>query len=68
MLIETDGLEGERVMWRTKIFRFRDEATMKIARAKLEAWLARRKGRIQFEEIFVDNAYAVDYRSLRRII
>jgi hypothetical protein len=33
----------------------------------MEAWIERNKHRIQYEEIFVNNAYAVEYRPLRRI-
>ena len=54
-------------MWKTKLFRFKDEATMKIARAKFDAWLERHRHQIQWEEIFVNNAYVVQYRKLMRV-
>lgn len=45
-------------MWQTKTFK---------TRAKMEAWLAKMEGRIQFEEIFVNNAYGVVWRKLRQL-
>lgn len=51
-------------MWYTKLWKFKDEASMVIARAKMEAWLERNRSRIQYEEIFVDNAYGIQYRRL----
>lgn len=53
-------------MWKTKTWKF-TERTMNQARARMEAWLAANKGRIQFEEIFVNNAFAIQYRVLQRI-
>jgi len=54
-------------MWETKVFKFKTMAGAKIAKAKLEAWLERNEGRIQYEQIFVNNAYGVEYRKLRVI-
>ena len=45
-------------MWRTKTFRTREA---------MQNWLAMMEGRIQWSEIFVENAYGVEYRMLRRI-
>ena len=53
-------------MWKTKTWKFTAE-TIGEARAKMRVWLERRRGRIEWEEIFVDNAYAVQYRELRWI-
>jgi hypothetical protein len=36
-------------------------------RKAMEAWLEKREGRIQYTEVFVNNAYAVEWRSLRWI-
>ena len=54
-------------MWKTKLFRFTNLENAKIARARMEAWLERRRGQIQYEESFVDNAYAIQYRKLMRV-
>jgi hypothetical protein len=54
-------------MWKTKVWKFRSVEGASTARVKMAAWLERRKGRIQYEEIFVDNAYAVQYRELLRV-
>ena len=53
-------------MWRIKKWKF-TAATMEQARARMEAWLKANRHRIQYEEIFVNNAFAVEYRRLRRI-
>lgn len=53
-------------MWKIKKWKF-TEHTMDQARLQMEAWLKRRKRLIQYEEIFVDNAYAVQYRYLLRV-
>lgn len=63
-------------MWQTKIFRHsksakqtpaQAQASMDAARARMHEWLKRREGKIQFNEVFVDNCYAVEWRPLRRI-
>lgn len=54
-------------MWRTKIWKFKDEASAIAARARMEAWLDRNRHRVQYEEIFIDNAYGIQYRKLMRI-
>jgi hypothetical protein len=58
-------------MWKTKVWKFNTKRTsmqsMRRARQRMEAWIERNKHRIQYEEIFVNNAYAVEYRPLRRI-
>jgi hypothetical protein len=43
-------------MWRTKTFKTRE---------KMADWLSRMNGRIQYEEIFVNNAFGVEWRMLR---
>ena len=53
-------------MWKVKKWRF-TEHTVEQARAKMQAWLELNKGRIEYEEIFVDNAFAVEYRVLRQM-
>jgi hypothetical protein len=55
------------MMWKTKVWKFRTIEGANEARVKMAAWLERRKGRIQYEEIFVNNAYAVQYRELMRV-
>jgi len=45
-------------MWQTKIFK---------TKAAMQKWLNRMSGKVQFEEIFVNNAYGVIYRPLRVI-
>lgn len=45
-------------MWQIKKFR---------TRKALSAWVARNEGRIQWREVFVDSAWAVEWRPLRRI-
>lgn len=45
-------------MWKVKVFKTRE---------KMQQWLDKHEGKIQWEEIFVNNAYAVEYRPLRWI-
>lgn len=45
-------------MWKIKLF---------TTREKMQAWLDKHSHRIQWYEIFVNNAYAIEYRKLRRI-
>jgi hypothetical protein len=45
-------------MWKTKTFNTQDE---------LKRFLKRNYGKYQFIEIFVDNAYGVEYRQLKHI-
>lgn len=54
-------------MWKTKVFRFKTIEGREVARAKMNAWLERNHGRIQWEQVFVNNAYGVTYRPLRRV-
>ena len=58
---------GVITMWKTKLFRFRDMQGYEVARARMDAWLGHNRGHIQFEEILVDNAVAVQYRVLLRV-
>jgi hypothetical protein len=43
---------------------FRTVEGAEIARAMMNAWLQKNKHRIQYQEIFVNNAYAIEYRKL----
>mgnify|MGYP001585448909 CR=1 FL=1 len=45
-------------MWIIKIFK---------TRTQMLAWLERNENRVQYVEVFVNNAYAVEYRKLRQI-
>lgn len=45
-------------MWNTKIFKSKDAMT---------EWLVRNDSKVQWVEIFVNNAYGVEYRKLRII-
>ncbi len=45
-------------MWKIKKFKTRQE---------LNAWLDKNKHKVQFVEVFMNNAYGVEYRPLRRI-
>jgi len=56
-------------MWQTKKWKFRTVEGAEIARAMMNAWLQKNKHRIQYQEIFVNNAYAyaIEYRKLRPI-
>ena len=45
-------------MWQTKTFKTRTE---------MEAWLDKNSHRVQWQEIFVNNAYGAEFRKLRRI-
>ena len=45
-------------MWQIKVFRTRE---------KMEEFLNRHSGDIQYHEIFVNNAYGIEYRKLRII-
>lgn len=46
-------------MWRTKIFKTKE---------LMQAWLYKKSGKIQFEEIAVNNAYGVTWRPLRVVV
>jgi hypothetical protein len=43
-------------MWKTRVFKTREQ---------MRAFLTANDGRIQWHEIFVNNAYGVEYRPLR---
>jgi len=45
-------------MWQTKTFKSREA---------MLAWLDRHSQRVQWQEIFVNNAYGLTYRALRVI-
>jgi len=45
-------------MWKTKHFKTREA---------MQTFINRNEARIQWVEIFVNNAYAIEYRKLRRI-
>jgi hypothetical protein len=45
-------------MWQIKRFKTRE---------KMRAWLDKNSHRIQWEEVFLDNGYAVEWRRLRII-
>lgn len=40
--------------------------TFKTIEAR-DAWLLKHDGLIQFDEIFINNAYGIEYRYLRRV-
>jgi hypothetical protein len=61
------GIMETKAKWQTKKWRFRTLESAEIARAKMNAWLEKNKHRIQYQEIFVNNAYAIEYRKLRRL-
>lgn len=44
--------------WQVKTFK---------TKAAMNAWLARREGKIQYTEIFINNGFGVEWRSLRQI-
>lgn len=45
-------------MWETKIFKNRE---------KMQAWIDRHSHKYQWNEIFINNAYGVEYKPLRVI-
>lgn len=45
-------------MWTIKVFK---------THAAFTRWVARNSQRVQWHEVFVNNAYAVEYRKLRTI-
>lgn len=48
--------EGYFAMWNSKRFKSRDE---------MLAWIKRHEGLIQYNEIFIENGYAIEWRRLR---
>lgn len=46
-------------MWMTKTFK---------TKAAFDAWVERNGHKMQWREIFVNNAWGVEYRKLRRIV
>lgn len=45
-------------LWKIKIFKTREKAN---------AWLEKNEHKIQWQEVFVNNAWAIEYRKLRRV-
>lgn len=45
-------------MWQIKKFKTLE---------KMNAWLEKRKDRIQYDQVFIENCYAVEWRKLRRV-
>jgi len=60
-------LVGGAEMWQIKLFRFKTTSDSVRAKDAMRQWLAARAGAIQYVEIFVNNAYGVEWRPLRRI-
>ncbi len=50
------NLKAEDDMWQTKIFETREA---------MNKWLAKHESRIQWEEVYINNAYGLTYRPLR---
>jgi hypothetical protein len=46
------------VGWQSKVFK---------TQAAMDAWIVKNKHRVQFEVIYVNNAYGVTYRRLNKI-
>jgi hypothetical protein len=51
-------------MWQTILFRFNAD-TVQAARKKADAWRRANNGRYQIVEVYVNNAYAYEYRKLK---
>lgn len=45
-------------MWKTKVFKTRE---------RFNAFVAANKGRYMMEEVFVNNAYGIDYKPIKKI-
>ena len=45
-------------MWKTKIFSTKE---------KMDAFINKNQGKIQYQEIFVNNGYGIEYRKLRKV-
>jgi vacuolar-type H+-ATPase subunit F/Vma7 len=45
-------------MWSTKVFKTEDE---------LKRWIKKNQNKFQYEIIYINNGYAVEYRKLKRI-
>jgi len=45
-------------MWKTKIFK---------TKSTMEKFLCKHEGKIQWVEIFVNNAYGIEWRKLRQV-
>lgn len=45
-------------MWKVKTFK---------TKQAMEKFLAKHEGKIQWVEIFINNAYGIEYRKLRRV-
>lgn len=43
-------------MWQTKVF---------SSQESMDKWIEENKGLIEVEEVFVDNAYSIDFRFLK---
>jgi len=55
-------------MWQVKTFpKFKNEKEREQSRQQMQRWLNDRQGLIEWQEVFVDNAHAVEWRPLRKI-
>jgi hypothetical protein len=54
-------------MWQTKIWKFKTLDQRPLARQKFDAFITKHGHKIQWHEIFVNNAYGIEYRPLRII-
>ncbi len=54
-------------MWTIKTWKFKTFKQRQRARGLMCGWIEKNQGRVQYQEIFVNNAYAVEYRPLRWI-
>lgn len=54
-------------MWQVKIWKFKTQKGSELQLARSRAWLARHERKIQYQQVFVDNAWCIEYRKLRRV-
>ncbi len=50
--------------WRIKKWKFKDNKQAEAKRLEMRKWINKWKNKYQIQEIFVNNAYAVQYRLL----
>ena len=56
------------MVWRTKEFKFKSsENSIRKAQKARDSFIKKNKHRYQMEEVFLNNAYGVEYRPLRRL-
>lgn len=50
--------------WRTKLWKFKNAMESETQKEVMKEWVVKHEGRYQIRSLFVNNAWAVEYRPL----